>query len=220
MKKYLALLLAVATLAAVPSSASTVTPERLAGELESYFKIRVDSTHRHETPEETTARMLQIATGAVDACTSQIALFDPQKLGWTENKCIALVTTAAKWESGLIKETHAGTHRGPAGERCLVQLHRLVSAIPNPIYRITPEELAATTGLDDEATHACMHEGVKALAWQIHRCGYRADDFLAPVKTFSQYHHPRACDDYVLSGMPAWRAASFRSLLKKIEGSK
>jgi hypothetical protein len=137
-------------------------------------------------------------------------------MGWTFEQCVALVGAGAKWESGLVREVHSGDRRGPAGERCLLQLHRLVSAVPDPKYRVTPEELAATVGLSAEATYHCALAGVKTFAWQIHRCRIHGNEFTAAAAAFSLYHHPSTNCEYVLSGMPAMRAKSYRALLAKL----
>jgi hypothetical protein len=98
-----------------------------------------------------------------------------------------------------------------------LQLHRLVSAVPDPKYRVTPEELAATVGLSAEATAHCALAGVRTFAWQIHRCRLRGDNFTSAAAAFSLYHHPDANCEYVLSGMPAARARSYRALLSKLK---
>lgn len=187
---------------------------RLYDDLIVYHEGRVDLTHRHETEEQRQERIRWIADAIPKACAE--FPFDT-KLGWTIKQCVALVGAGAKWESGLVREVQSGDKRGPAGERCLLQLHRLVSAVPDPKYRVTPEELAATVGLSAEATERCALAGVKTFAWQIHRCRLRADSFTAPAAAFSLYHHPTTNCDYTLSGMPAARARSYRALLTKLK---
>jgi len=188
--------------------------DKLYAELLEYHAGRVDLTHRHETEEERQERIRWIADAIPKACVE--IPFDAQ-LGWTFEKCVALGTTTAKWESGLVREVHAGTKRGPSGERCLFQLHRLVSAVPDPKYRVTPEELALTVGLSLEATERCAVAGIKTLGWHIHRCGFRADDYLAPAYIFAQYHLPSNTHCRVLpTRMNSLRASSYRHLLAKL----
>ena len=187
--------------------------DKLYDDLLVYHEGRVDLTHRHETEEQRQERIRWIADGIPQAC-AEFPL--DEKLGWTLEQCVALEGALAKWESGLVKEVHSGDKRGPAGERCLVQLHRLVSAVPDPKYRVTPEELAATTGLSAEATERCALAGVKTLAWQIHRCRLKANDFVAPAAAYSLYHHPDEHCEYVLTKMNTDRARSYRALLTKL----
>jgi hypothetical protein len=203
------LLLAAALVAAPP-----VTSDQLAAELVDYHAHRVDIAHRHETEEARVERIRWIADGAIAACDSEPL---DEKLGWTRTRCIALVSTTAKWESALARDVHAGEKLGSAGERCLVQLHRSISNVPDPRYRVTPEELARTTGLDAESTARCLRAGVRTLGWHIHRCRLHADDFTAPARVFDAYHRAAPCDQYALSGMPAERARSYRALLAKLE---
>ncbi len=197
----------------VPDQA--VIADKLYDDLLAYHAWRVDSAHRHETEEARQERIRWVSDGIPRACADNADLFDT-KLGWTFTQCVAFGATMAKWESGLMMEVQAGTRKGPAGELCLFQLHRLVSAVPDPKYRVTPEELAATVGLDAEAAYRCAYAGVKTIAWQIHRCRLRADDFTAPAAAFSLYHHPDQHCEFVLSGMPTDRARGYRALLTKL----
>lgn len=209
------LVLLVATIAAAPQAS---VPDRLAEILIKYHGQRVDSAHIHknENEEERQARIRIVAEQIDIACNEHP--FDVS-LGWTHVQCDALASAAAQWESGLLEDVHSGAKRGPAGERCLFQLHRYVSAVPNPKYRVTPEELVATTGTGVEATHTCAVAGVKTLGWQIHRCRLRAGDFVSAAAAFSLYHHPTVNCEYVLSGMPAARARSYRGIEARLRSA-
>jgi len=201
-------------IAAIAVRPPDVTVERLYDELLAYHSERVHVPYRHEDEESRRERMHWIAEGVVAACRSEPL---DETLGWTFNKCVALGTTAAKWESGLVLEVHSGARRGPSGERCLFQLHRLVSAVPDPRYRVTPEELAATTGLTPEATTRCAVAGVRTLAWHVHRCRFRADDYLSPAFIFAQYHMPSLRCRVIPTRMNSIRASSYRHLLTELE---
>lgn len=198
-------------LAAVTAVAPPLTEDRLTALLADYHVHRVDSAHRvGETEAERLERMRRLASGLLSACDAVFPALVDSRLGWDRTRCVALGAATIEWESGLLLEVHSGKRLGPAGERCVFQLHRKVSAVPDPRYRVTAEDLARVNGVDAESTDLCTLSGVKTIAWQIHRCGLRADDFAAPAKLFSLYHHPRLCDDYVLSGMPAQRARTYR----------
>jgi hypothetical protein len=207
----LKLLLTLVLVGTLGSLSVTDVSSKLYDDLLAYHAGRVDLPHRHETEEQRQERIRWIADAIPQACADF-----PFDMGWTFEQCVALVSAGAKWESGLLKEVHAGDRRGPAGERCLLQLHRLVSAVPDPKYRVTPEELAATVGLSAEATYHCALAGVKTFAWQIHRCRIHGNEFTAAAAAFSLYHHPSTNCEYVLSGMPAMRAKSYRALLAKL----
>jgi hypothetical protein len=188
--------------------------DRLYEQLVRYHAARIDVAHRHETEEERVQRIRWVADAVPAACVA--FPLDP-KLGWTFEQCVAMAATMAQWESALAKEVHAGTKTGPAGELCLFQLHRNISSVPDERYRVTVEERLATVGLDAEATYRCAFAGVRTIAWQVHRCRLRAGDFTSAAAAFSLYHHPDEHCDYVLSGMPAKRAASYRHLLERIK---
>jgi len=198
----------------IAAVAVDVTPETLSGFLSSYYEKRVEQNYRHETAEESAERMGWIANGITEACTE--FPFD-SKLGWTFNKCVAISTTFALWESGLIKEVHEGTKKGPAGELCLFQLHRFIRMVPDPVYRVTEEERQATVGLSREATHKCAFAGVKTIAWHIHRCRLRGGDILSPSILFEQYHRPKTPCAPDFGTMSSRRASSYRALLYKLE---
>jgi hypothetical protein len=203
--------LLAASIAAAPAP---VTVEQLSDALVAYHASRVDLAHRGEDEPARIERIGWVAAGIVAACKEHP--FD-EKLGWTFNKCVALSSTAAKWESGLLREVHSGAKLGAAGERCLFQLHRSVSSVPDARYRVTPEELIATTGLDAEATARCAEAGVKSIGWHLHRCSLRGDDFVAPAELFAEYHHPSNNCVATLTKMNSDRARSYRALLARLE---
>lgn len=208
MLKLLLTLLLVGSLG-VPSVA-----DKLYDDLLAYHAGRVNPAHRHETEEQRQERIRWIADAIPKACAE--FPFDV-KLGWTLEQCVALTSTAAKWESGLIVEVHAGTRKGPSGELCLLQLHRLIAAVPDARYKVTQEERLATVGLGKEATYRCALAGVKTIAWHIHRCRLRADDLLSPSILFEQYHRPTTYCKPDFGAMSSRRALSYRALLAKIK---
>jgi hypothetical protein len=206
--------LRIATLAAPLALSAPVTSARLAAELVTYHEHRVDIAHRHETEESRLERLRWLADGIIAGCTAEP--FDV-KLGWTFNQCVALATTAAEWESGLMVEVESGALRGPAGELGPWQLHRFVSAVPNPKYRVTPEELAASVGLSAETAALAARLGVRTLGWHVHRCRLRGTDFVAPAELFAEYHRPSVNCTATLTKMNSDRARSYRALLARLE---
>lgn len=211
----LKLLLTLALVGSLGTPDVSGISDKLYDDLLAYHEGRVDLTHRHETEEQRQERIRWIADGIPRACVENADLFDT-RLGWTFKQCVAFGATMTKFESGLVKEVQEGTRRGPAGEICLFQLHRLISAVPDPKYRVTPEELAATVGLDAEAAYHCAYAGVKTIAWQIHRCGLRADSFTAPAEMFAEYHRPSQSCNATLTRMDSLRASGYRALLTKL----
>jgi hypothetical protein len=187
-------------------------PERVFDGLHEYGKAREPNGPIAETMTERDARYHDIAVGIDAACTRH-----PWP-GWPHVACVALATTAAKWESGLLKTVHEGTLLGKAGERCLFQLHRKVSLVPSAKWRVTPEEWAATTGLGAEATARCADAGVRVLGWQIARCGikYEQGGRYVASQVFAEYHMPSADCRTVISRMSDTRAGSYQAELMRL----
>jgi hypothetical protein len=178
-----------------------------------YHSGRVVPEWRHETEESRIARIERIARGNIRAC-------EQQPVGRFQfDECLALVSTLEKFESGLILEVHAGTTLGKAGERCLGQLHRTVTKVPDK-HRITPEELEATTGLSQDATNVCALGIAKTFAHHSHRCTIDPNrSWLDVAVLFTEYHSPGMC---VGSGAGGKRARAYQTMVRQIraEASK
>jgi len=173
-----------------------------------YHTVRVPTLYRHEPEDTRQTRLHVIAQSIVEECTE-----NPIP-GWPFRACVTLATTIPQWESGFVEAVHSGAKVGPAGEVCLYQLHRSVVHIPNPTYRITKEELAATLGTDYEHTRNCVRLGMRVARWHVHRCSfhYRNDS----QWFFAEYHHPSVkCNAYV-SAMSRDRGRSYGKLLAKL----
>lgn len=127
--------------------------EALLSLLLKYHAGRVAERYWGESHEARRERLGRIAASNIRAC-HRVKL--PSR--WTPGGCLALLTVAEEWESGLERSVHEGHKRGPAGEACLVQLHPSVyreRAIHDPDYQITKEEWESLPGLDEEATDRC-----------------------------------------------------------------
>jgi len=197
---------------AAPPSAPPLA-EQVFADLHDYGKAREPDGPIGETLDERDARYHDVAVGIDAACTAH-----PWP-GWPHVACVALATTAAKWESGLLRTVHEGTLLGKAGERCLFQLHRKVSLVPSARWRVSENEWAQTTGLGAEATARCADAGVRVLGWQIARCGIRYESggrFVA-AQVFAEYHHPDARCQAVVSHMSDVRAGSYVAALRRLQ---
>lgn len=196
---------------AVPPSAAPLS-ERVFADLHEYGVAREPGGPMGETVDERDVRYHDVAVAIDEACTAH-----PWP-GWPHVACVALATTAAKWESGLLRTVHEGTLLGKAGERCLFQLHRKVSLVPNPRWRVSENEWSQTTGLGPEATARCADAGVRVLGWQIVRCGikYEQGGRYAAAHVFAEYHHPDARCEAVVSRMSDTRAGSYVSELRRL----
>lgn len=177
----------------------------------SYYLARVPEHLRHEDVEEARARISLISYSIARACES-----NPIP-GWPFGACVALAGTAAKWESGLMRDVHAGTKLGPSGELCLFQIHPNALA-SDPAYRITKEEWNTLGGLDAEATVRCAAAGVKTLAYHIHRChiGFENGGWVAAARVLSEYHLPSAACRASISRGSVARAMDYRGLYRKL----
>jgi len=186
--------------------------EFLAALLFTYHTTRVPPQYRHETEDARQTRIRTIAQAQVEEC------IENRIPGWPLKACVALGTTIAQWESGLLEEVHSGAKKGPAGEVCLFQLHRAVTAIPDKHYRITKEELEQSTGTDLDHTRMCVRLGMRIVRWHIKRCAikYEGGGWSNTIALFAEYHHPDTyCHAYPLA-MSSARAMSYQSLLHKL----
>ncbi len=208
-------ILAVLLLFAGFADAGTITktPEELEVGLFEDFQKYGEWREPNSTETARDERYRLIASSIVDACKRR------SWPGWPLAGCVALAATAAKWESGLLKDVHEGGRLGPSGERCLFQLHRKAVAIPSPEWRISPEEWKRTTGLDEEATQACADAGVRALGWQVARCriAFEGGGWYPASRVFEEYHVPLpGCPVRGISEMSGKRGRNYSSLLAKI----
>lgn len=205
------------------SPTAAILAASLFHELLGYHSVKVGSAYKEENRVQQEARLAVISTQIVEACEAHPI----EHL--TLTACVALASTTAKWESGLLAAIHEGTKKGPSGELCLFQLHHGVTNIPNPKWAITHEEWAAAPGLSPEATRRCADLGVRVLGWHVHRCWAKWHNprivgdagepgFLIRVeRVFAEYHHPdTACYSTVLP-MSLIRRESFRELLEKLK---
>lgn len=177
-----------------------------------YHSVKVGSTYKTENRDEQKSRLATIATATVEQCS----LHPIEHMGLV--RCVGIVATTAKWESGLLQEIHSGKQRGPAGELCLVQLHRQVVQIPHPKWRITHDEWLATPGLDYAATSRCIGLGVRVHGWHAHRCWMKWHD---PVqgrveREFAEYWHPNTGCSAIVQLPSILRAESWRELDEKL----
>jgi len=203
----------VVLLALSGTVSDTTIVDRVFDDLHEYGALREPSGPIGETYEERDARYRDVA-GAIDmACTQH-----PWP-GWPHAACVALSETAAKWESGILKTVHEGSLLGKAGERCLFQLHRKITLVPNDHWRVSEAEWKQTTGLGPEATARCADAGVRVLGWQIVRCGikYEAGGRYAAAHVFAEYHLPDANCRSVVSKMSDMRAGSYLTALRKLD---
>lgn len=192
----------------------------LAASLLKYHATRIPEHMRGETEPERVARITMIAEKVVEAC--RLEKF-PKGLGWNELGCVVQEATVIKWESGLLREVHSGEKRGPAGEVCLNQLHRTVTQIRDPRYAITEEELAASVGLDPEATLVCFRLGVRVLAHHVNRQRIMMErgGYWSSARLFEEYHKPTptGIDPPVMyppSQMSLKRGMSFQLLYRQL----
>jgi hypothetical protein len=176
----------------------------------SYHSTHVNPSYRHEPEDARLERLHMIAKDEVEECQARPIPGFPFKA------CVAFAAVTPKWESGFIREIHEGTKLGAAGERCLYQLHRQVTLIPNPEYAITYDEWFKTIGLDEASTKQCVMLGMRDIRWQIHRCHlkYNNGDWYTAAKVFAEYHHPsNSCTSYYSSN-GAHRASDYVRYLK------
>lgn len=177
-----------------------------------YYLSRVPEHLRHETNDEALARITTISYAIGRACQEHPIP------GWPIEGCVALAGTAAKWESGLTREVHAGAKLGPSGELCLFQIHP--DALANdPAYRVTREEWNTLGGIDVEATVRCATAGVKTLGYHVHRCriGFENGGWIAAARVFSEYHLPSTACHAAISRMSVSRAMDYRALYRKLK---
>jgi hypothetical protein len=174
-----------------------------------YFTM-VKSSSVIESSADQEARLATIARATDEACR-----LHPLP-GFPHHACLALSATVSVWESGLLRDVHAGDHVGPAGERCLDQIHRR-GALAMGVER---EEWMAVTGLDPEATLRCKVLGTRILAHHVRRCGFKFDggsEYIA-ARIFVEYHLPSPWCKPRAFGQNAWRRAGFyKRLLKRLE---
>jgi hypothetical protein len=165
-----------------------------------------------ETLDETRARIGIVAEESVTACE-----LEPVP-GFPLAGCVALVATAAKWESALWETIHSGARLGPAGERGITQLHRTVSSVPFARWRVTAEEWRALGGTSREATRHQMRMTARVLGWHAFRCRvvYRGPENIGPAwRLFSEYHRPRP-DCRGLGTRATNRAESWRVMMRAL----
>jgi len=195
--------------------AGAILAAQLYSALLGYHSQKVGSAYKLENRDEQKARLAVITTAIVETCEAHPI----EHLNL--RGCAALEATAVKWESGLLRAIHEGTQLGPAGERCLNQLHRTVTQIPNPKWAITHDEWLNSTGLSLAATQRCTTLGVRVLGWHVHRCWRKWSSKKLDEKVehiFSEYHIPDSagCMSHV-SHMSVMRAESFRELALKLQ---
>jgi hypothetical protein len=138
--------------------------------------------------------------------------------GYPRKACLAFLTNTEQWESGLKAGTHSGAVRGGAGERCLMQLHRTVTAIPSAKYRITRAEWEGVEGVDLEHTRNCVRLGMRVARWHIFRCGlrYEPGGWIQIAQLYNEYHRPSARCRAVPSPLSGRRAMAYEALVRKI----
>jgi hypothetical protein len=190
--------------------------EAVAAMLLKYHATRVHERYRGEDEPARKARIERIADADVRACrTVKI----PKR--WTFAGCLSLLMAAEQWESGLQREVHSGELRGPAGEICLVQLHRNVTrtgAIRDPDYQIGEEEWESLGGLDADASYRCAFAGAKVLMYHVSRCAipFAADSWWSAALVFAEYHRPaNDCRAHV-SPMSSQRGMTYAVTYRKL----
>jgi hypothetical protein len=182
--------------------------DQLAALLISYFAVRTQAP----VSEADKARLAVIAQANVEEC-------DEHPIpGWPRKACITLATNTEMWESGLMEKVHSGEQVGPAGERCLFQLHRSVTSIAVARYRITRAEWESTTGTDLEHTRNCARLGMRIMRWHIARCSFRYEDggWFVMSQLYREYHHPSSTCRARLSPLSERRGVAYQTLLYKI----
>ena len=182
--------------------------DQLAALLISYFAVRTQAP----VSEVDKARLTVIAQANVEEC-------DEHPIpGWPRKACITLATNTEMWESGLMEKVHSGAQVGPAGERCLFQLHRSVTSIAVARYRITRAEWESTTGTDLEHTRNCARLGMRVMRWHIARCSFKYEDggWFVLSQLYREYHHPSAMCRAGLSPLSERRGVAYQTLLYKI----
>jgi hypothetical protein len=206
---------------------NTALVEKLFVGLLQYHSIHVNSSYRHEPEESRHARIHMVAEAAISVCEEKPIP------GWPLAGCAALVATTAKWESGFLIEIHSGAKRGPAGERCLMQLHRQVVRIPIPAFAITQAEWEDTEGVSLEQTTKCLRLGARILRYHITRCRipFQNGSEVPARFVYAEYHHPSTqrrtakrhdkfvCDGGMISNNAAARADSYFLLLRRLRGT-
>jgi hypothetical protein len=96
--------------------------------------------------------------------------------------------TIIDFESNMLRGVHDGTIRGPAGEVCLMQVHRT-----NGFWDRYAGSLDELAGTDLESTIKCIRVGTATLVWAANRClkqHYRKN--FGPAM-FSAYHLGGQC---------------------------
>ena len=196
---------------AAPDSGAVLT-ERVFSDLHDYGFAREKDGPIGEALDERDARYRDIALAIDAACRAH-----PWP-GWPHKACVAMATTAAKWESGMLRTVHEGSKVGAAGEKCLFQLHRKTTLAPLNKWHIAMTEWEQLTGLGPEATARCADAGVRVLGWQVARCRikFARGDRWPAAQVFGEYHFPSATCDAPPGAMGFARAGSFVSLYEKL----
>jgi len=167
-----------------------------------YHTLKMGSSYALEDRESQKARLHDIAASVVESCRAHPLWFmvGKKRVEWPLAGCSAELATALKWESGLLVEIHSGARLGPAGERGLPQLHRGVTRIPDPRWRITAEEWRSIGGLGLEATRIQTDLAVRVLGWHVYRCqiAFKGAEIMHLARLFVEYHHPSGwpCTSY------------------------
>lgn len=182
--------------------------DQLAALLINYYAVRSQAP----VSDEDRARLTVIAQANVEECEE-----NPIP-GWPKKACVAIAANTQMWESGLLADVHAGTKRGPAGERCLMQLHRSVTAIAVAKYRITRAEWEQVEGVDLEHTKNCVRLGMRIMRWHIQRCAlkYEGGGWYNVASLYNEYHRPSSTCRATPSPLSGRRATAYKNLLGKI----
>ncbi len=152
------------------------------------------------------ARIGNIATHVVKHCET----YAP-RARYPVDACAAVAMNGAFWESSLRYDVHTGERKGPGGEECLFQIHRLSSAVPFDQWR--PHPYGTNAGIEN--TSRCVESGVKIFMYHVWRCGLRLLELHPLALLYSEYHQPGDCK--TLSGNSYNRANMALRTLRKLQ---
>jgi hypothetical protein len=155
--------------------------------------------NRPETAGERDERIAAFVSDVVDEADQHA-----KRAGLSVLDHTALGLAFAYNESALAWEAHAGkpwpgrpSPFGPAGERCLFQMHRSAYMVPIDYWRpFERDDWIGLVGLSPAATRRCAHAGMITIGWHANLCrGYlrtlTADDRVWFGATIAaQYHRP------------------------------
>jgi hypothetical protein len=159
-----------------------------------YHSVHVGSTYATENLDQQHARLHDIAEANVEACRAHPLWYflHGKRIEWPLLGCVAMGATTEKWESGFLVEIHSGEKLGPAGERGLPQLHRLVTQIPDRRWAISYDEWKKIGGLGLEKTQYATDLMLRVIGWHVYRCQipFKGGDLFQAARLFAEYHHP------------------------------